>query len=150
MLDENQNEINLNDVQKKNKYIIIFAYPKAFTGGCTKQVLGFEKNYFFFKENDTAIFGLSSDKPEAQLKFKTKHQLSYSLLSDPSKKLISMLGAKKHPNGIKRSHWVFADGVLVDKRIQVTPDISIIESKKYIEHLQKSTEEISQSQSDQL
>ena len=40
------------------------------------------------------VFGVSRDKPEAQAAFKQKHNLSYSLLSDPEGKLAGTFGFK--------------------------------------------------------
>lgn len=125
LLDENEEEVNLADVAKKTKYVVIFAYPKASTPGCTRQVCGFQKNYSQLQELNTAVFGLSSDTPKSQLNFVTKQELKYPLLSDPSKKLIGPLGAKKSPSGVKRSHWIFVDGVLAIKKILISPEVSV-------------------------
>lgn len=125
LLDENSEEVSLADVAKKSKFLVIFAYPKASTPGCTKQAKGFQSNYADLKALDTAVYGLSADSPKSQMNFVTKQGLKYPLLSDPTRKLISVLGAKKSPSGIKRSHWIFVDGVLKVKKIQVSPDVSV-------------------------
>ncbi|KAG7194263.1 uncharacterized protein KQ657_004990 [Scheffersomyces spartinae] len=133
LLDENENEINLAEAASNSKYLVIFAYPKALTPGCTRQVCGFQKNYQFFQDNKVTVFGLSSDTPKAQMNFVTKQHLEYPLLSDPGKKLIGVLGAKKSPSGIKRSHWIFVDGVLKVKKIQISPEASIETAKLDVE-----------------
>lgn len=124
LLDENENEINLPKVAKNTKYLVIFAYPKASTPGCTRQVCGFQKNLTDLTDLNTTVFGLSADTPKAQKNFVDKQGLKYHLLSDPEKKLIGPLGAKKQPTGIKRSHWIFVDGVLTIKKIQISPEDS--------------------------
>lgn len=124
LLDEDSNEINLVEAAKKTKYVVIFAYPKASTPGCTRQVCGFQAQLGDFKDLDVTIFGLSADLPPAQKKFVEKQGLEYHLLSDPERKLIGTLGAKKSPTGIKRSHWIFADGKLKIKKIQISPEDS--------------------------
>lgn len=135
LLDENEDEISLRDAAKKTKYLVIFAYPKASTPGCTRQVCGFQKNYKKLTELDTTVFGLSADKPKSQLNFVTKQSLEYPLLSDPTRELIGLLGAKKSPSGIKRSHWIFVDGVLKIKKIQISPEVSVTSALKDIEEL---------------
>ncbi|CAH6722324.1 peroxiredoxin Dot5p [[Candida] jaroonii] len=124
LLDEDSNEINLVEAAKKTKYVVIFAYPKASTPGCTRQVCGFQAQLGDFKDLDVTIFGLSADLPTAQKKFVEKQGLEYHLLSDPKKELIGVLGAKKSPTGIKRSHWIFVDGKLKIKKIQISPEDS--------------------------
>lgn len=49
------------------------------------------------------MFGLSGDSPVANEKFKTKYNLSYTLLCDPSFELHEKFGIKKQPKGTIRS-----------------------------------------------
>jgi len=142
LLDENENEVSLRDAAKKRKYLVIFAYPKASTPGCTRQVCGFQKNYQKLTELDTTVFGLSADKPKSQLNFVTKQKLEYPLLSDPTSELIGLLGAKKSPSGIKRSHWIFVDGVLKIKKIQISPEVSVNSALEDIEKLREDGEDV--------
>lgn len=137
LLDEDENEVDLKKAAASTKYLVIFAYPKASTPGCTRQVCGFQKNFKFLKDSNTTVFGLSSDTSKAQKNFIVKQGLEYSLLSDPQKKLIGPLGAKKLPLGIKRSHWIFVDSVLKVKLIGISPEISINSAKEEIENFIK-------------
>lgn len=139
LLNQDSEEIDLAAAAKSSKYVVIFAYPRANSGnvkgGCTYQLIGFEKNYAFFKENNTTVFGLSADSPKSQKSFHDKHNAEFDLLSDPQRKLISILGAKKSPLGIKRSYWLFVDGILKIKEIQVSPQVSFDGAKAEIEKL---------------
>lgn len=137
LLDEDENEVNLTEIAKTNKYLVIFAYPKASTPGCTRQACGFLALYDEFKDLDAAVYGLSSDLPKSQKNFVTKQKLKYPLLLDPLKKLIGPLGAKKSPLGIKRSHWIFVDGVLKIKKVGVSPEDSFKGAKVDIEEFEK-------------
>lgn len=141
LLDENENEVNLVAAAKKTKYLVIFAYPKASTPGCTRQVCGFQRNYSQLQGLNTTVFGLSADKPKSQLNFVQKQGLKYPLLSDPTKELIGVLGAKKSPSGIKRSHWIFVDGALAIKKIQISPEVSVDSALADIEKLEASSDE---------
>lgn len=133
LLNQDEKEINLPTVAEQHKYVVIFAYPKASTPGCTRQVCGFQKNYQFLSDKNVAVFGLSADTPHNQKNFQTKQHVEYDLLSDPKKELIGILGAKKQPSGIKRSHWIFVDGVLKVKRLQISPEQSVDGAKEEIE-----------------
>ncbi|QBM87204.1 peroxiredoxin Q/BCP [Metschnikowia aff. pulcherrima] len=137
LLDENENEVSLKEVAQKSKFLVIFAYPKASTPGCTKQAAGFQRNYSDLQALDTAVYGLSADSPKSQMSFVTKQGLKYPLLSDPSRKLISVLGAKKSPSGVKRSHWIFVDGKLTIKKIQISPDVSVDSALKDVQRLEQ-------------
>lgn len=133
LLDNEENEVDVSEVAKNSKYLVIFAYPKALTPGCTRQACGFQKSYQSFVDNDTKVFGLSTDSPKAQQNFVDKQGLKYPLLSDPKRELIGLLGAKKSPSGTKRSHWIFVDGKLAVKKVQVSPEDSFTTSLKDIE-----------------
>lgn len=137
LLDENEEEVSLKAVAKKSKYLVIFAYPRASTPGCTRQACGFQSNYADFKGLDTQVFGLSADTPKAQLNFVKKQGLKYPLLSDPKRELIGLLGAKKSPSGIKRSHWIFVDGKLKIKKVQISPEVSITSALSDVKELQE-------------
>jgi thioredoxin-dependent peroxiredoxin len=65
--------------QKGHKTLIYF-YPKADTPGCTKQSCGLRD--VARKVGDTAIIGISPDKPSDQKKFDQKYSLGFPLLAD--------------------------------------------------------------------
>ncbi|QLL32239.1 hypothetical protein HG536_0C04080 [Torulaspora globosa] len=125
-------DVSLRKVAEENRIIIIFAYPKASTPGCTRQACGFRDNYRELKEH-AAVFGLSGDSVSAQKKFQSKQELPFDLLSDPKRILIGQLGAKKTAqSGTIRSHWVFFDGKLKYKRVKVSPEISVQDGRKEV------------------
>lgn len=112
--------------------VVLFTYPKASTPGCTwsldslgaasqflttslgtKQVCLFRDNYTHLTSTGLSIYGLSADSPRANTTFKTKQNLSYSLLCNPTATLIGAIGLKKTPRGTVRG--VFA----VDKEGKV-------------------------------
>ena len=65
----------------------IYRYPKANTGGCTKQACSFNENADKLAKAGYQIFGLSADKPKSQANWKQKHNLTFTLLSDPSQEV---------------------------------------------------------------
>ena len=60
--------------------VLVFFYPKASTPGCTQQACALRD--IAGDVGDTAIIGISPDKPAAQLKFDQKYELGYPLLAD--------------------------------------------------------------------
>src|SRR5262252_2745475 len=65
----------------KGHKVLVYFYPKADTPGCTAQACGLRD--IAGQVGDTAIIGISPDKPTAQKKFDTKYGLGFPLLSDP-------------------------------------------------------------------
>jgi peroxiredoxin Q/BCP len=60
----------------------------------TKQVCFFRDSYTPLTATGFDIYGLSNDSPKANTTFKTKQNLPYPLLCDPSRSLISAIGLK--------------------------------------------------------
>lgn len=132
LLNQSNKKISLQKLIKRKKILVIFAYPKASTPGCTRQVCAFRDSYDDLKSKATVI-GVSSDTVNAQDKFHTKFELPYDLLSDPKRELIGLLGAKKTPSsGTIRSYWIFVEGKLKYKKIKVSPEDSLLETKEHI------------------
>ncbi|KAG7699982.1 hypothetical protein KL930_000669 [Ogataea haglerorum] len=123
---ENQDgeKVAIAQYAKDAKVLVVFLYPKASTPGCTRQAIGFRDKAEELIKLGATVVGLSSDSPKAQTTFKTKQQLPYDLWCDPSKQLIGLLGAKKHPNGIVRSDFIFQDAILKVKRVGISPEKS--------------------------
>ncbi len=78
------------------KWSVIFFYPKDESPGCTLQSCSFRDKYEEFKELGVQIFGVSSDSVSSHRKFKEKHNLQYSLLSDKGGILAKNLRLKKN------------------------------------------------------
>ncbi|KAI1389776.1 AhpC-TSA-domain-containing protein [Hypoxylon trugodes] len=93
-------------IDESKSGVVIFTYPKASTPGCTNQACLFRDSYEPLTKGGLAIYGLSTDSPKANTTFKTKQNLPYSLLCDPSATLIDAIGFKKAPKGTTRG--VFA------------------------------------------
>ena len=77
----------------KGRKLVIYAYPRADTPGCTRESIDFSKLRAEFQKADTEILGVSADPVEAQDKFKKKHKLGLALLSDETHKMLETYGA---------------------------------------------------------
>ena len=125
------NTVRLSDF--KGKKVILFAYPRANTSGCTTQACGFRDRMPTFEGANAVILGISDDPPAANGKWKTQENLPYDLLSDEDHKVLEQYGAwgekvnygKKYMGTI-RSHWVIDEnGNLLDQQIKISPTDSV-------------------------
>ena len=97
-------EFNLYDEKRKiiteedinGKWSVIFFYPKDESPGCTLQSCSFRDKYEEFNNLGVQIFGVSSDSVSSHKRFKEKHNLQYSLLSDKGGILAERLKLKKN------------------------------------------------------
>jgi thioredoxin-dependent peroxiredoxin len=74
----------------KGRKVLVFFYPKASTPGCTQQACGLRD--IATQVAETAIVGISPDKPAAQLKFATAQSLGYPLLADTDHSVAEAFG----------------------------------------------------------
>ena len=68
--------------KNKNKFLIIYFYPRDNTPGCTNEAKDFSKLYKEFKKLNCDIFGISKDSVESHQKFISKFKIPFQLLSD--------------------------------------------------------------------
>ena len=68
--------------KNKNKFLIIYFYPRDNTLGCTNEAKDFSKSYKEFKKLNCEIFGISKDSIESHQKFISKFKIPFQLLSD--------------------------------------------------------------------
>jgi peroxiredoxin Q/BCP len=98
----------------RGKPVVLFAYPRADTPGCTAEACAFRDLSATFAAHGIQVYGISADKVAAQQKFRAKYGLTIPLLSDPDKTVLLPLGAwgekvsyGKKSVGIIRSTFLF-------------------------------------------
>jgi peroxiredoxin Q/BCP len=89
--DADGNTVNLTDF--KGKKVIVYFYPAASTPGCTKQACDFRDNLSELNGAGLDVIGISPDKPEKLAKFRDSEGLTFPLLSDPTKDVLTAWGA---------------------------------------------------------
>jgi len=124
----------------RGRKLLLFAYPKAATPGCTKQACGFRDRLPQITAAGAAVLGLSPDQPAALKSWQEAEGLTYDLLSDPDHELLEALGAWGEKSmygnkymGVIRSHWVVdEEGRIEEAQVKVSPMKSIELASKYL------------------
>jgi thioredoxin-dependent peroxiredoxin len=75
--------------------IVLFFYPKAFTGGCTEEACHFRDLGSEFAEVGAQRVGISADDVETQASFRDKHDFDYPLIADPSGEIAKIFGTNR-------------------------------------------------------
>jgi peroxiredoxin Q/BCP len=86
-------EVSLSDY--KGKKVVLYFYPKDGTPGCTREAIEFRDIAKEFDKEGTVILGVSKDSIKSHEKFKQKHELPFTLLSDPEGKVLDLYGVWK-------------------------------------------------------
>ncbi|GAB3135775.1 thioredoxin-dependent thiol peroxidase [Tsukamurella serpentis] len=89
--DQNGNEVSLADY--RGRRVIVYFYPAAMTPGCTKQACDFRDDLAQFNEAGLDVIGISPDKPAKLKKFEERDEITFPLLSDPDKGVLTEYGA---------------------------------------------------------
>ncbi|MCU0455874.1 MAG: peroxiredoxin [Bacteroidales bacterium] len=84
--------------------IVIYFYPAAMTGGCTKQACAYRDRSEDLKTADAVVVGISGDRVENLKLFKLAENLNFTLLSDEKGEIAGMFGVPLGEGGaIKRT-----------------------------------------------
>lgn len=78
--------------QFKGKPVVLFFYPKDDTSGCTKEAVEFSAKLDAFHRAGAEVFGISPDSVKSHDKFRDKHGLTVTLLSDEDKQVLEAYG----------------------------------------------------------
>lgn len=73
--------------------VVVYFYPAAGTPGCTKQACDFRDSLAQLNGAGVEVLGISPDKPAKLAKFRDKEGLTFPLLSDADKEVLTVWGA---------------------------------------------------------
>jgi thioredoxin-dependent peroxiredoxin len=117
LLDQAGEKVKLSDF--KGRKVLVYFYPKADTPGCTTQSCGLRD--IAGDIGDTAIVGISPDKPEKQAKFDAKYGLGFPLLADEDHAVADAFGAWGEKKMYGKSYQgIIRSAFLIDEKGKVS------------------------------
>lgn len=81
------------------KHLIVYFYPAAMTGGCTKQACAYSDHEKKWRSRGVEVIAISGDSPENLNLFKKAENLNLTLLSDPQGKIAKTFGVPTGKGG---------------------------------------------------
>ena len=119
--------------------MLLYFYPKDFTGGCTKEACGFRDRIGELQTNNVEVVGVSFDSADSHLKFITQYKLPFTLLADTDGKIADAYGVRMTgKNMAKRvSFLIGLDGKIVHVTNAGNPDVHFSEMKDAIAGLKQ-------------
>ena len=113
----------------RGKRVVLYFYPKDDTPGCTTEACEFRDAYDVYRRRGIEILGVSPDNVASHEKFKSKHDLPFTLLADPNHETAERYGvwgersfAGKTYMGINRSTFLIdEDGNVVRAMLGIKP-----------------------------
>jgi len=104
----------------RGRKVVVYFYPAAMTPGCTKEACDFRDNLAPLNGAGIDVLGISPDQPAKLAKFRDAEGLTFPLLSDPDRSVLTAWGAYgektmygKKVTGVIRSTFVIdQDGTI--------------------------------------
>lgn len=120
VIDQDGNKVSSKDLIGKKT--ILYFYPKDNTSGCTAEACNLRDNHEALVARGYNVIGVSKDSAASHKKFKEKHALPFTLLSDTSTEMLQAFGAwgekkmyGKTVLGTIRKTFIFdEDGILTE------------------------------------
>ena len=136
LLNQDGKTVRLRDL--RGKKVVIFAFPKANTGGCNAQACAFRDELPRLESKNAVVLGVSTDSVETLKGWKRDKKLQYDLLSDPNHKFLESWGAWGVPvisvikiPMVMRSYWVIDEqGKVIAAQVGVGPRDSVEKALK--------------------
>jgi peroxiredoxin Q/BCP len=104
--DADEKPVSLADY--RGRRVVVYFYPAASTPGCTKEACDFRDNLTELNGAGLDVLGISPDKPAKLAKFRDKEGLTFPLLSDADKEVLTAWGA----HGEKQMYGKTVTGVI--------------------------------------
>ena len=76
----------------RGRPVVLYFYPRDDTATCTRQACGFRDAFPRFGDLDAVILGASTDGVRSHARFRTKHDLPFTLLADPEHRVAEAYG----------------------------------------------------------
>ena len=109
----------------RDRWVVLYFYPKDETPGCTTEACEFRDNIFAFRERNAVILGVSLDDVESHKAFAENYSLPFTLLADTEGTAAEAYGVKTRMLGMtvaKRQTFIIdPTGRVVKHYSQVKP-----------------------------
>ncbi|MEV4639326.1 thioredoxin-dependent thiol peroxidase [Actinoplanes sp. NPDC049548] len=108
----------------RGRKVVLYAYPAAMTPGCTTQACDFRDSLGSLKAAGYEVIGISPDIPAKLAKFRERDAITFPLVSDQDKSVLTAYGAfgekqlyGKTVTGVIRSTFVIDENGAVEKAL---------------------------------
>lgn len=102
--------------------VVVYFYPRSFTGGCTKQACNIRDNWDSLKDAGVTVIGVSDDPVAKQKEFVEEYSLPFLLVGDEDHTLGKGFGVAQNQNGAyARQTFLVKDGKVAWVDLKASP-----------------------------
>jgi thioredoxin-dependent peroxiredoxin len=119
---DNGDRLTLADL--RGRKVVLYAYPAAMTPGCTTQACDFRDSLGSLQAAGYQVVGISPDKPAKLAKFREHDAITFPLVSDEDKSVLTAYGAfgekqlyGKTVTGVIRSTFVIDEEGRIERAL---------------------------------
>jgi peroxiredoxin Q/BCP len=122
----------------RGRKVVVYFYPAAMTSGCTKQACDFRDNLAALNGAGIDVLGISPDKPAKLAKFRDTEGLTFPLLSDPDRSVLTAWGTygEKTMYG-KKMHGVIRSTFVIDEDGKIEQALYNVKATGHVASLRK-------------
>lgn len=118
--------------------VILYAYPKADTPGCTTQACDFRDALASLQAHGYVVLGISPDTPEQLAAFRAKYGLPFPLLSDSDHQVLERYAAWGEKNSYGRTTTgVIRSTFVIDGQGQLTHVLPNVKASGHVAMLRR-------------
>ena len=132
-----QGQLSLGEL--RGSWVVLYFYPRDFTGGCTLEARGFQRDLQAFQAAGAAVVGISADDPDSHASFCSEEGLSFPLLSDPGGQVSRAYGSWIAPFSQRHTFLIDPSGTLRARWVGVNPSRHSAEVLDALQQFQKTS-----------
>lgn len=101
----------------QGKKVVLYFYPRDLTPGCTKEACAFQSDLAEYERRNAVVIGVSTDDARTHARFRDKHGLQFTLLTDAEHETAEGYGVWQEKNMYGRKVWgIKRSTFLIDER----------------------------------
>jgi peroxiredoxin Q/BCP len=114
------------------KVVLLYFYPKDFTGGCTAEACGFRDSIGDLQGSNVKVIGVSFDSSDSHQKFIAKYSLPFPLIADTDGKIADAYGVRMPEKNMAQrvSFLIGLDGKIAHVTNSGKADVHLKEMKE--------------------
>jgi thioredoxin-dependent peroxiredoxin len=134
--DADGNTVSLADYRGRS--VVVYFYPAASTPGCTKEACDFRDSLAVLNDAGFDVVGISPDKPEKLTTFRDTQGLTFPLLSDVDKSVMTAWAAFGEKQNYGRTvQGVIRSTFVVDPEGKIAKALYNVKATGHVDRLRK-------------
>jgi peroxiredoxin Q/BCP len=129
----------------KGKRIVLYFYPRDLTPGCTKEACAFQSDLAQYDKRNAVVIGVSTDDARTHERFRDKHGLQFTLLTDAEHETAERYGVWQEKNMYGRKMWgIKRSTFIIDERGHIARVFAKVSPAEHSREVLQALDEMSQ------